>query len=68
MGTSFSRLKSLVSTAIAFFFTAAVTVFNLLYVILMLQKGYGTQLISLLAVAFGVYLAIQQWTTMKSLK
>lgn len=44
-----------------FAFTILAVVMNLIYLIAMLWGGYGLQIISALAVAFGVYIAIHQW-------
>ncbi|WP_428940158.1 hypothetical protein [Fontivita pretiosa] len=55
----FARSRGLLLAAFAL--TCATTLLNLWYVLLMMQKGYGLQLVSALAVAFGVYIAMHQW-------
>jgi hypothetical protein len=55
----FSRNRMLVM--IAFALTCAATGFNLVYLIQMMSKGYGLQIMSALAVAFGGYIAMTQW-------
>jgi hypothetical protein len=49
-----------VPVAIALGLTVVTTVFNLGYVAWMMQGGYGLQIMSALAVAFGVYIAVYQ--------
>lgn len=52
----------------AFLLTIAASLFNLGYVIVMLQMGYGPQIFSLLAVAFGGYIAFYEWNLLQSLR
>jgi hypothetical protein len=54
----FARRRVLV--AIALVLTVLTTLFNLGYIAWMMQGGYGLQIMSALAVAFGVYIAIYQ--------
>ncbi len=42
-------------------FTLLATIGNLLYVIDMMRRGYSLQLMSALAVVFGVYIAMYEW-------
>jgi hypothetical protein len=51
----------------AFTITAAITLLNAIYVLVMMQKGYGAQIFSILAVAFGIYIAIQQLAMFRTL-
>jgi hypothetical protein len=51
-----------------FALTSAVTALNAIYVVVMLQRGYGVQLFSVLAAGFGVYIAILQWGWIQSLR
>lgn len=46
--------------------TVLTTLLNLGYVVFMLGKGYGFQMMSGLAVAFGVYIAIFQWKLLQA--
>jgi hypothetical protein len=55
----FSRNRMLVM--VAFALTCAATGFNLVYLVQMMSKGYGLQIMSALAVAFGGYIAMTQW-------
>lgn len=54
-----SRRPVVLKAALAF--TIVATLGNLAYLIGMILAGYGPQIISALAVAFGVYIAISQW-------
>ena len=53
---------------IALVLTIATTLLNLFYVIQMIVLGYGFQIMSALAVAFGVYIALYQWRLWQSLR
>ncbi len=55
--------RALVAAAMGF--TIVATLLNLAYLIVMMGRGYGLQLISALAVAFGVYIAMYQWNLLK---
>jgi hypothetical protein len=61
----FTRKPALVM--IAFGFTIVTVLMNFLYVVRMMN-GYGFQLWSAIAVAFGVYIAIFQWRLLQSLR
>jgi hypothetical protein len=50
---------------LAFVFTVATTILNFCYVAYMSTNGYGFQLMSALAVAFGVYIAAFEWKVWK---
>ena len=63
---AFGRRAAVVS--MAFGLTCAATLLNLIYVIVMIQKGYGAQIFSILAVAFGVYIAMQQYISLKMVR
>lgn len=52
---------------VAFALTAGATAYNL-YVVALLQKAGVLPLLSLLAVAFGGYMAFQQWGTLKAIQ
>lgn len=54
--------------AAALVFTVLATMLNLAYLIVMMQRGYGLQLISAFAVAFGVYIAMSQWSLLGALR
>jgi hypothetical protein len=53
--------------AFALGLTVLATLINLVYVIGMIVGGYGPQIFSMLAVAFGVYITYFEWTLLKSL-
>ena len=59
--------KKPILVAIAFGFTVVTVLMNLIYVARMMN-GYGFQLWSALAVAFGVYIAIFQWKLLQTLR
>ena len=61
----FTRKPVLVG--IAFGFTVITVLMNFIYLVRMMN-GYGFQLWSALAVAFGVYIAIFQWKLLQSLR
>jgi len=61
----FTRKPTLVM--IAFGFTVVTVLMNFVYVVRMMN-GYGFQLWSAIAVAFGVYIAIFQWRLLQSLR
>lgn len=63
---SFSRKGSLVM--VAFALTVFATLFNLYYVVSMMNKGYGLQLMSALAVAFGGYIAMYEWRLIQTMR
>ena len=52
----------------AFLLTIAATAINVGYFAMMMQKGYGPQLIAAFAAAFGVYIALYQWRLWRSLR
>ncbi len=54
----FARRRALVAVALAL--TVLTTLFNLGYLAWMMQGGYGLQIMSAFAVAFGVYIAMYQ--------
>jgi hypothetical protein len=60
--------KHIAVVVFAFCLTVAATLFNLGYVVVMLQMGYGPQIFSLLAVAFGGYIAFYEWNLLQSLR
>jgi len=60
-GIVFLRARSRILLQAAFGLTCATTLLNLWFVVWMMYKGYGLQLFSALAVAFGGYIAMQQW-------
>ncbi|HWP40181.1 MAG TPA: hypothetical protein VNL70_04600 [Tepidisphaeraceae bacterium] len=60
-GIVFLWARSRVLLQAAFGLTCATTLLNLWFVVWMMYKGYGLQLFSALAVAFGGYIAMQQW-------
>jgi hypothetical protein len=53
---------------IAFLFTVLTVGLNLVYLVTMMSQGYGLQLLSALAVAFGVYIALFEWRLLATLK
>ena len=59
-GLVLAFVRRRVPVAIALSLTVLTTLFNLGYVAWMMQDGYGLQIMSALAVAFGVYIAIYQ--------
>ncbi len=59
--------KSAALLAVAFVLTALVTALNFFYVVAMMWSGYGAQIFSLLAVAFGGYIAFYQWRLLKAM-
>jgi hypothetical protein len=61
----FTRKPALVTIALAF--TIITVLMNFIYVVRMMN-GYGFQLWSAIAVAFGVYIAIFQWRLLQSLR
>lgn len=56
------------TVGIALAMTLTATLFNLGYVAYMMQNGYGFQIFSGLAAAFGVYLAMYEWKLLQSLR
>ena len=52
----------------AFALTMIATLLNLGYLVVMMGMGFGLQLMSALAVAFGVYIAMSQWRAMGMLR
>jgi hypothetical protein len=52
----------------AFILTITATTMNLFYVGWMMSTGYGFQIMSGLAVAFGVYIALYQWRLWNTLR
>ena len=62
---AFGRRVGLVTFALTI--TVLATLINLIYVIAMIAGGYGPQIFSLLAVAFGVYITYFEWTLLQSL-
>jgi hypothetical protein len=63
---AFARKPALV--AIALGFTVITVILNLIYLVVMMQQGYGLQIMSALAVAFGVYIAMFEWRLLQSMK
>ena len=61
----FTRKPALVTLALTF--TIITVLMNFVYVVRMMN-GYGFQLWSALAVAFGVYIALFQWKLLQSLR
>jgi len=61
----FARSRGLLLAAFAL--TSATTLLNLWYLLSMMHKGYGLQLVSAVAVAFGVYIAMHQWRMLAQL-
>jgi hypothetical protein len=49
----------------AFGLTCIATALNLFYLIGMMSKGYGLQLMSAIAIAFGGYIAMNQWKAIR---
>ena len=62
----FTRKPALIAAALGF--TVLAVALNLFYVAGMMRAGYGLQLASALAVAFGVYIAIFQWKLLQTLR
>lgn len=62
----FSRNRALLMSA--FVLTCIATVFNLVYLVQMMASGYGLQIMAAIAVAFGGYIAMQQWTKLGELR
>ena len=62
----FTRKPALI--ALAFGLTALTVATNLFYLVMMMSRGYGFQIASAIAVAFGVYIAIFQWKLLQSLR
>ena len=54
--------------AFAFGLTVLAIALNAGYIVYMMTKGYGFQFISGLATVFGVYIAVQQWALLQSLR
>ena len=52
----------------AFLLTLVATAINVGYFAMMMQKGYGPQLMAGFAAAFGVYIALYQWRLWQSLR
>jgi hypothetical protein len=65
-GLAMMATRSRYTLMVALLFTVLTTLANLVYAIWMLQKGYGVQLLAVLAVAFGGYVAIQQWQMLRN--
>jgi hypothetical protein len=63
---AFGRRVALVG--IAFGLTMLAVAINLIYVAGMLFNGYGLQIISAMAVAFGVYIAMFEWKLLTALR
>lgn len=63
---SFARKAPFV--AFAFGLTVLAIALNAGYIVYMMTKGYGFQFISGLATVFGVYIAVQQWALLQSLR
>lgn len=61
---AFARKRALMMAAFAF--TVAATALNAAYLAMMMTGGYGFQLMSAFAVAFGVYIAMSQWAMLKA--
>lgn len=59
-----ARRPMLVAAAMTF--TILVTMLNVSYLIVMMTRGYGLQIMSAFAVAFGVYIALSQWNLLKA--
>ena len=59
-------MKVIAAVAAAFAFTVATTALNFIYLAAMVIQGYGFQIMSAFAVAFGVYIAMSQWTALRS--
>ncbi|MEA2711695.1 MAG: hypothetical protein QOF78_4296 [Phycisphaerales bacterium] len=62
----FTRKPGLI--ALAFGITVLTIAVNLFFLAGMMTRGYGFQLASALAIAFGVYIAIFQWKLLQSLR
>jgi hypothetical protein len=60
----FSRSRTLLMGA--FILTCAATLLNLVFLVQMMSKGYGLQIMAALAVAFGGYIAMTQWRMLSS--
>jgi hypothetical protein len=60
----FTRKPGLI--ALAFGLTVITVALNLFFLMMMMSRGYGFQLASAIAVAFGVYIAIFQWNLLQS--
>jgi hypothetical protein len=63
---AFARTRPLV--LIALLFTVITVALNLVYLIAMMNMGYGLQILSALAVAFGVYIALFEWRLLQALR
>ena len=63
---AFARKPALV--LIALVFTVLTVALNLVYVVAMVVQGYGLQILSALAVAFGVYIAMFEWRLLGALR
>jgi hypothetical protein len=61
-----ARRPAMIAAAMAL--TVVATLLNLGYVVTMLGTGYGLQFMSALAVAFGVYIAMNQWRMLSYLR
>jgi hypothetical protein len=67
-GIVVAAVRRRVTVGIALALTVIATLMNLGYVAYMMQNGYGFQLFSGLATAFGVYLAMYEWQLLRSLQ
>jgi len=58
--------RKTLTIGIGFGLTTLATAANAIYLVAMMSKGYGFQLYSAIAVAFGVYIAMYQWNLLKA--
>ena len=63
---AFARRPAALMAALAL--TVVATLLNLGYLIMMMSMNFGLQLMSALAVAFGVYIAMSQWRMLQLLR
>jgi len=63
---AFARKPSTIMAALAL--TVIATLLNLGYLVVMMGMGFGLQLMSALAVAFGVYIAMSQWRALTMIR
>jgi hypothetical protein len=67
-GIVIAAARKPLTVGIALALTAAATLLNLGYVGYMMQAGYGFQIFSGLATAFGVYLVMYEWKLLRSMR
>jgi hypothetical protein len=63
---AFVRRPALVLAALAL--TVLATILNLLFVVNMQRAGYGLQILSALAVIFGIYIALFEWRVYRQMR